>query len=114
PMPPLQSIYDSLKQKIESYGVAVHAKKLGFETTGVFDGLSITTNVDYDWETRCHNIAHSVGHIAQWSLEFERFRTLYDELYAAQAKKHEDTGPLELALLRFRAYEEEASQYASW
>jgi len=109
-----QRIYDDLRDRIESYGVKVLARQLGFETTGVFDGLTITTNVDYDWETRCHNIAHSIGHIAQWSLEYERFRTLYDELYAAQARKRADAQPLEQALLRFRAYEEEASQYAAW
>jgi hypothetical protein len=108
------SAYASLKERVEVFGVQVKAERLGFETTGVFDGLSITTNDAYDWETRCHNVAHAIGHIAQWSLEHDRFRTLYDELYAAQARKHEDVGPLDKAILRFREYEEEASQYAAW
>ena len=47
-------------------------------------------------------------------MEFDEHRTLYDELYAAQARKREDLRPLEHALQRFREYEEEASQYAAW
>ena len=107
-------VYECLKARIESYGVQVLARRLGLETTGVFDGLSITTNTDYDLETRCYNIAHSFGHIAQWSLDYPRFQRLYDELHAAKANKHADAVALEQALQRFRAYEEEASQYAMW
>jgi hypothetical protein len=108
------TIYERLKARIETYGISVLARQLGFETTGVFDGPSITTNTDYDLETRCHNIAHSFGHIAQWSLEYDRFRTLYDQLYAAKAMKHSDPVALEQALGRFREYEEEASEYGAW
>src|SRR5215468_10111394 len=105
-------VYEYLKARIESHGVQVLARQLGLETTGVFDGLSITTNTDYDLETRCYNIAHSFGHIAQWSLDYPRFQRLYDELHAAKDNKHADAVALEQALQRFRAYEEEASQYA--
>lgn len=113
-MPDWSTIYERLKARIESFGIAVLAQRLGFETTGIFDGTSITTNTDYDLETRCHNIAHSFGHIAQWSLEYDRFRTLYEQLYAAKATKGADPAALECALERFREYEEEASQYATW
>ena len=75
-MPDWSTIYERLTARIESYGIAVRAQRLGLETTGVFDGHSITTNTDYDLETRCHNIAHAFGHIAQWSLEYDRFRAL--------------------------------------
>lgn len=107
-------VYERLKARIEARGVRVLARPLGFETTGVFDGLSITTNISYDLETRCHNITHSLGHIAQWSLDYAKQRRLYDDLHAAQAKKAADPAALERALVRFRAYEEEASQYATW
>src|SRR5262245_37903939 len=107
-------VYNRLKARIESYGIAVEERRLGFETTGVFDGLSITTNIDYDKETRCHNIAHSVGHIVQWSLDYPRFQKLYDDLNAAKSHKAKDPASLERALLHFRDYEEEASRYAAW
>ena len=107
-------VYQRLKARIEAFGVHVLARPLGFETTGIFDGLSITTNTSYDLETRCHNIAHSLGHIAQWSLDYPAQQRLYDDLHAAQANRAADTAALERALVRFRAYEEEASQYATW
>ena len=108
------NVYERLKARIEACGVRVFARPLGFETTGVFDGLSITTSTSYDLETRCHNIAHSLGHIAQWSLDYAAQQRLYDDLHAAQANKAADPAALERALVRFRAYEEEASQYATW
>jgi|GEM_PF-3532291 len=109
-----QSIFLGLKSGIERFGVAVAERQLGPETTGTFDGLNITTNTLFDAETRCHNMAHSFGHIAQWSLDFERFRTLYDDLYAAKAEAADHPQRLEAALARFREYEEEASEYAAW
>ena len=107
-------VYESLKARIEGCGVRVFARPMGLDTTGVFDGLSITTNTAYDSETRCHNIAHSFGHIVQWSLDYPAQQRLYDDLHAAKAHKGTDRDALERALGRFRAYEEVASQYATW
>ncbi|HKI38343.1 MAG TPA: hypothetical protein VKA46_41220 [Gemmataceae bacterium] len=108
------NVYERLRARIEAFGVCVLARRLGLETTGVFDGLSITTNTAYDLETRCHNIAHALGHVAQWSLDYSRQQRLYDDLHAAKANKAADPAALEGALQRFRSYEEEASQYAAW
>ncbi len=108
------NVCERLTARIEACGVRVLARPLGFETTGIFDGLSITTNTSYDLETRCHNIAHSFGHIAQWSLDYPARQRLYDDLHAAKANKAADPATLEQVLLRFRAYEEEASAYAAW
>lgn len=113
-MPDWPTIYDRLKLRIEAYGIQVHARRLGPETTGIFDGLSITTNTDCDVETRCHNLVHSLGHIAQWSLDFARFQTLYEQLTAAKGKRQSDPAVLEHTLRRFREYEEEASEYGVW
>jgi hypothetical protein len=113
-MPDWASVYKRLKTRIESCGVTVKAERLGPHTTGIFDGTSITTNTDCDRETRCYNIAHSFGHIAQWSLQYARFQALYDELNAAKANKQADPLALERALEGFRHYEEEASEYAAW
>jgi hypothetical protein len=113
-MPDWEAVYERLRACIESFGVAVVGKRLGLETTGVFDGLSITTNTAYDLETRCHNIAHAFGHIVQWSLDYPRFQRLYEGLYAAKANKEADREGLQRALADFRRYEEEASGYATW
>src|SRR5712692_298866 len=97
-MPDWPLVYERLKARIESHGVAVLARRLGLDTTGVFDGLSITTNTAYDLETRCYNIAHSLGHIVQWSSEYPRFKRLYDTLHAAKANKQAEPAALEQAL----------------
>jgi hypothetical protein len=108
------TVYENLKARIEVCGVRAFARPLGFDTTGVFDGLSITTNTAYDSETHCHNIAHSFGHIVQWSLDYATQQRLYGDLHVAKAHRAADPGALERVLRRFRAYEEVASQYATW
>jgi len=105
-------IFARLQARIETYGIRVIARPLGSETTGTFDGLSITVNTRFDPETWSHNAAHSFGHIVQWSVDTARQRQLYDRLYAAKARKQTDPAGLEAALADFRRYEEEASGYA--
>lgn len=106
-------VYARLKTRIEAAGIDVRCQGLGPDTTGVFDGTSVTTNSECDLETQCHNLAHALGHIVQWSLESRRCQTLYDELYSAKDRKEIDPGSLERALGAFREYEEEASAYAA-
>lgn len=105
--------YDRLKARIESCGIRVQSGRLGPQTTGVFDGLSITTNSNCDIQTRCHNLGHAFGHVIQWSREGRRCQTLYDELYAAKEGLPHDRDRLEYALTAFREYEVEASDYAA-
>jgi hypothetical protein len=108
------AIFARLKDRIESAGVCVEAARLGPQTTGVFDGLSITTNADCDHETQSYNLVHSFGHVVQWSLERPRCEALYEELSTAKARRHKDQRTIERALNEFREYEEEASSYAAW
>jgi hypothetical protein len=107
-------IHRRLKERIEASGVCVKCQSLGPETTGVFDGLCITTNSLCDRQTQCHNMGHAFGHIVQWSLETARCRELYETLYAAKDSKRDDPPALERALDQFRRYEEEASAFAAW
>ncbi len=107
-------VHQRLKDRVEATGVWVKCQSLGPETTGVFDGLSITTNSKCDIETQCHNIGHAFGHIAQWSLETARCEELYETLHRAKDRQREDPPALERALDDFRRYEEEASEYAAW
>src|SRR5260370_37642710 len=112
--PNWNAVYKRLKNRIESSGVRVDCRKLGPQTTGIFDGSSITTNSDCDIETQCHNLGHAFGHIVQWSLESARCQQLYETLYSAKDRKREDPPALERALEEFRSYEEEASGCAAW
>jgi len=107
-------IQERLTARIEASGVRVRCQRLGPETTGVFDGLSITTNSACDRQTQCHNMGHAFGHIAQWSLDGAGCRKLYENLHRAKDRKREDPAALERALREFRIYEEDASAYAAW
>jgi hypothetical protein len=106
------AIFASVKDRIQRSGVRAEEGRLGPQTTGIFDGLSIVTNCDCDRETQSHNLVHSFGHITQWSVERSRCETLYEKLHTAKELKDADS--LERALRDFRAYEEEASGYAAW
>jgi hypothetical protein len=108
------SVHQRLKDRIDASGVCVRSQLLGPETTGVFDGLTITTNSGCDLETQCHNMGHAFGHLAQWSLEGARWRELHETLYSAKGHKLQDPRALEQVLQEFRWYEEEASAYAAW
>ena len=112
--PDWNTVQRRLTERIEAAGVCVKCQQLGPETTGVFDGLSITTNSGCDRQTQCHNMGHAFGHILQWSLEGTRCRRLYETLYSAKDRKLEYPLALERALDEFRMYEEEASGYAAW
>ena len=112
--PNWNAVYERLKNRIESSGVRVRCRKLGPQTTGIFDGSSITTNSDCDLETQCHNLGHAFGHIAQWSLDGPRCECLYEALHSAKERRAADRQALERALARFREYEEEASGHAAW
>jgi hypothetical protein len=114
-MPPnWKAVFERLKKRIESSGVRVECRKLGPQTTGIFDGSSITTNSDCDIETQCHNLAHAFGHIAQWSLDGLSCERLYEALHSAKERRTADPQALEVALARFHEYEEEASGHAAW
>jgi hypothetical protein len=112
--PNWSAVYERLKNRIEASGVRVHCRKLGPQTTGIFDGSSITTNSDCDLATQCHNLGHAFGHIAQWSLDGPRCERLYEALHIAKERRAADPQALESALERFREYEEEASGHAAW
>jgi len=108
-----QAVFARLERRVTAAGVTVRREILGPETTGIFDGTSITMNAACDVETQCHNMGHAFGHIIQWSLHETECQALYDNLYRAKDRRDEAPQELEQALSAFREYEEEASQYAA-
>lgn len=113
-MTQLATLFGSLCARAESYGIKVREDRLGAETAGRFDGLSVTMNRTYDPQERCFYLAHAVGSIAAYSLNPSASQAMFDELRAARADREADPGRLERAIEAFRAFEEEASQYAVW
>ena len=87
---------------------------MDIETAGKFDGLSITINADHDLEARCYYLAHSVGSIVEWSLDYDAAADVFRELRAAKKSGDRDRGRLERAIERFCAFENVASEYAVW
>jgi putative component of membrane protein insertase Oxa1/YidC/SpoIIIJ protein YidD len=109
-----RSLYDDLRQRIESYGVAVRCEPLGAEQPARFDGLSITVSPGYDLEARSHYLAHSLGSIAAWLLDPGGTAPLYRELREAKAQRDVDLERLERAVAAFCRFEERTSEYAVW
>jgi hypothetical protein len=107
-------LYSSLRAKTESYGIQVRCEPLGLETPGKFDGLSITLNSDYDLESCCYYLVHSLGSIIQWSLDPQGSQRVFDELRKAKVNKSSDPVRFTQALERFCSFEEVSSEYAVW
>lgn len=103
--------YERLARRIRHAGVEVRAESLGPEILGTFDGVSITTSPDWDFESRCHSLAHCFGHTIQWSTEFDRHDAMYRDLAAAKLEKAANPAFLTRMLDEFRRYEEEASEF---
>jgi len=112
-MPPtVQSLDADLRAWAQTHGVAVKDEALGPETLGKFDGPTVTVNPVYDPETRCFVLAHSLGSVVVWALNFDRSRAVYAELRAAKKERDTDRQRFERALDDWSAFEEAASEYA--
>src|SRR3954447_21483289 len=98
-----EPLYASLVERIGSYGVEVREESLGPETPGKFDGVSITMNPDYDLESRCYFLAHSLGSIVLWGLDFAGSQTVFDELRSAKKRKENDLAGFARALAKWVA-----------
>lgn len=103
-----------LRRRAEDYGIRVKVERLGPDTPGRFDGLSITSNETYGPAETYYYLAHALGSVVRWSLDPDPWRAMFEELDAAKANRHGDPVRLERALERYRAYEDGASEYAVW
>ena len=105
--------YERISGMIRKAGVEVRAESLGPGILGAFDGVSITTSPDWDYESRCHSLAHCLGHTIQWSVDYELHETMYRDLAAAKREKESNPEFLARMLEEFRRYEEEASEFGA-
>jgi hypothetical protein len=107
-------LFADLRRFIESFGVLVKLTDMDIETPGEFDGLSITINPKHDGESACFYLAHSFGSIVPWSTDVARAQKVFDDLREAKKRQRQEAAQFELALGRFRGFEETSSEHAVW
>jgi hypothetical protein len=111
---PVPDLFEDLRRFIESFGVSVRLKDMDIETPGEFDGLSVTINPKHHRESGCFYLAHSFGSIFQWSTDFARAQGIFDDLRDAKKRRQEDATEFDIALVRYRRFEEASSEHAVW
>ncbi|MCA9012416.1 MAG: hypothetical protein KDB01_21845, partial [Planctomycetaceae bacterium] len=108
-----ERVIRSLKQQVRQYGINVSEAVLPAGVPGRIRGRSIQTNKCVNVEMQCHLVAHCFGHIVQWSVDEQAIRNLYSELRAAKLSGSQRNERLHQVLMKFRLYEEEASEYGA-
>jgi len=106
--------FDDLSSFIQSRGVKVHLKDMDIETPGEFDGPTITINPRHDREAAAYYLAHSFGSIVQWSTDFGRAAKVFEDLGRAKKERGKDLSRFEVALWRWRTFEQTSSEHAVW
>lgn len=104
-------LFDDVSRFIASHGIDIHEKTMDVEKPGEFDGPTITINPKHDRQALCFYLAHSFGSIYQWSTDFERAQTVFNDLREAKNAPGED---FELALEAWRTFEQTSSEHAVW
>jgi hypothetical protein len=102
----------SLRAWAGDHGIQVNDVALGPETPGAFDGPTVTLNPVYDAASRAFILAHSLGSVVVWAVDYARSQAVYDDLRAAKKAKDSDRDRFEHALAAWSAFEEAASEYA--
>jgi hypothetical protein len=111
---PPAALFDDLRGFVESLGVRVHLKDLDIETPGEFDGPTITINPRHDRTAAAYYLAHAFGSIVQWSTDMEGAKKVFDDLRDAKKRRRKSPDAFELAVLRWRKFEQTSSEYAVW
>ena len=93
----VESLYNDLVKCAMRFGISVAQADLDDEVPGEFDGPTITLNHDYDPVERAFYLAHSIGSIAEWSLQFDRSYKVMHELQNAKRGRTRGAGELECA-----------------
>jgi hypothetical protein len=104
--------YRDLCAWAETRGIRVRERRLKAEKAGEFDGVSFTMNSVFTPEERAYYFAHALGSVVCWSLSKPDVQTIFDEL--RDAKKKADPDRLERAIMAYRAFEIESSEFAVW
>jgi hypothetical protein len=109
--PPRTDLFNDLERFVSLSGIQVRLRQMDLEKPGEFDGPTITINPAHDRQACCYYLAHSFGSIYQWSTDFEHARTVFEEI---RDTKRGPQGAFEVALQRWRRFEEVSSDHAVW
>jgi hypothetical protein len=114
PMSDVATLLANLCKRAGRYGITVGQQPLDGEVPGRFDGPTIVLNQDYDPTERAFYLAHSIGSIAQWSLERERSEQIFRELKAAKQKRETAASSFAQALAAYLDFEETTWERSVW
>ena len=104
-------LFDDLERFIASHGVEIRQKNMDVEKPGEFDGPTITINPKHDSQASAYYLVHSFGSIYQWSTDFGRAQTVFNDLRDAKKTRGDDFEP---ALQVWRQFEQTSSDHAVW
>jgi hypothetical protein len=110
----IERLYADLVARAAQYGISVGQAELDNEVPGEFDGVSITLNNDYDPAERVFYLAHSIGSIAEWSIQRDRSSRVFRELREAKRTKDVDKACFERALSEYLSFETRTWEFAVW
>ena len=109
-----QHLYENIGAWAGAHGIRAGERRMAPGKAGEFDGLSVTMNGDYDAEPRSYFLIHALGSIVRWSLSKATVQQMFDELRGAKKNKAADPNRLERAIVSYRAFETESSEFAVW
>ena len=104
-------LLDDLTGFVRARGIEVRSRNMEVEKPGEFDGPSVTINPKHDRQALSFYVAHALGSIYQWSTDFARAQTVFNDLRDA---KKDDRAGFERALEAWRSFEQTSSEHAVW
>ncbi|MDB5340188.1 MAG: hypothetical protein JWN70_5807 [Planctomycetaceae bacterium] len=107
---PFAQVYDRLGGWAEAHSLRVENSVLAAGKAGQFDGITITINSFYAPDERTYYLVHALGSNVGWSLNKSGVQGMFDELREAKVEKNSKR--LEVAINRYRAFEDESSAFA--
>jgi hypothetical protein len=110
----VENLHRDLAERAARYGITVNEINLDDDVPGEFDGPAIKLNKDYDTTERAFYLAHSIGSIAEWSVNRDRTQRVFDELRRAKQKRASDNSLLARALDAYLAFENRTWEFAAW
>ena len=113
-MSDVAALLEDLSNRAGRYGITVRQERLDDEVPGQFDGPNIVLNRDYDPTERAFYLAHSIGSIAQWSLERKRSEQIFRNLKAAKKNRESQSPKFAEALAAYLAFEQTTWERSVW
>lgn len=110
----VQNLHGDLVKRALSHGIVAELAPLGPEVPGIFDGPTITLNNDYDSFERAVYLAHSIGSIAEWSLQPDRSHAVFRTLRQAKRQGASEHERLDRALADYLAFEQRTWEFSIW